>query len=127
MKNHYQSLKGINHSEPETTFRYISIAEIFHAVDEIPQESLREFMGEFWVPVAKMASNLPEARFVKDARRDVGRSSGYPLLMFLVDYSGSLGDSDIDCVDCLKERGISGVLAGPLAHIARVPVDGLQR
>ena len=93
---------------------------IFHAVDEIPQESLREFMGEFWVPVAKMASNLPEARFsVGDAPRDAGRESGYPLLMFLVDYSGSIGDSDMYCVESL-EAGWQSQIPLKLPRIGRI-------
>ncbi|NER37919.1 MAG: hypothetical protein F6J93_28825 [Oscillatoria sp. SIO1A7] len=75
--------------------------------EEIPQESLSELIEEFWAPVAKMASNRPEARFsVGDAislgKAQERRSPVHPLLMFLVDESGNLRDSGINCVESLE-------------------------
>lgn len=80
---------------------------IFRSFEEIPKESLSELIEEFWVPVAKIASNRLEAQFsVGDAisfgKVQETREPVHPLLMFLVDESGNLRDSGINCVESLE-------------------------
>ncbi|MBR8840086.1 MAG: hypothetical protein DSM106950_40360 [Stigonema ocellatum SAG 48.90 = DSM 106950] len=55
---------------------------IFHDVDCMPQDYLREFIQDFWLPLATQA------------RESVSQSRKFRLLMFFVDYEGCVGNRD---------------------------------
>lgn len=60
-----------------------------HDVDCLPESALQELIQEFWLPIAEKA-------------RDVNnKSSPYRLLMFLVDYQGTVESSSAEFVDKL--------------------------
>ncbi len=63
---------------------------VFQNVDQMPQEYMNQFLCEFWLPLVKISGNCSP------------RSSGYRLLMFLVDYSGCVEQWKIDCVEALN-------------------------
>ncbi|MDZ7959534.1 MAG: trypsin-like peptidase domain-containing protein [Aulosira sp. DedQUE10] len=56
-----------------------NIILIFHEVNWLPKESLKELIHNFWLPLAKEIQNS-SSTFIKSK-----------LLMFLVDYEGSVG------------------------------------
>ncbi|PSB54106.1 hypothetical protein C7B67_00085 [filamentous cyanobacterium Phorm 6] len=60
-----------------------TVVLIFDRLDEMPEECMSQFMGQFWLPLVKSVSGVTQS------------PSG--LLMFLIDHSGYVEESD--CVD----------------------------
>ncbi len=62
---------------------------VFQNLDQMPQEYMSQFLCEFWLPLVEISGNCSP------------RLGHYRLLMFLVDYSGSVEQWKIDCVEAL--------------------------
>ena len=60
-----------------------TVVLIFDRLDEMPEECMSQFLGQFWLPLVKSASGIIQ--------------SPSRLLMFLIDHSGCVEESD--CVD----------------------------
>ncbi len=60
-----------------------TVVLIFDRLDEMPEECMSQFLGQFWLPLVKSASGLIQ--------------SPSRLLMFLIDHSGCV--EEWDCVD----------------------------
>ncbi len=66
-----------------TSWKTQPVVMIFNNVDQMPEDYLREFVGEFWCPLVKDLHNSPSL------------PSDHPLLMFLVDNGGDVDAWDI--------------------------------
>lgn len=60
-----------------------TVVLIFDRLDEMPEECMSQFLGQFWLPLVKSVSGIIQ--------------SPSRLLMFLIDHSGCVEESD--CVD----------------------------
>lgn len=72
-----------------------NIILIFHEVNWLPQESLKELIQNFWLPLAK------------EIKSSSSKSIRCKLLMFLVDYEGSVGSLGDFFVGQLNSEGQS--------------------
>ena len=66
-----------------------TVVLIFHNVDTIDAQYMREFIQGFWLPLVERAMNVP------------CRSPYYRLLMFLIDNNGCVDTWNFDCVEQL--------------------------
>lgn len=62
---------------------------IFNDINLMPKDHLEKLIGEFWKPLANKAIKLANQAIKADSG-----ASNYKLLMFLVDYDGSVGNLD---------------------------------
>ena len=73
-----------------------SVILVFHDVDCMPQEYLQQLIQDFWLPLAT------QAREVVSQTRNYPQTNNYQLLMFLVDYEGSVGKQNTLFVEKLE-------------------------
>ncbi|WP_377474104.1 MAG: CHAT domain-containing protein [Microcoleus anatoxicus] len=64
-----------------------TVVLIFDRLDEMPEECMSQFMGQFWLPLVKSVSGVTQ--------------SPSRLLMFLIDHSGCVEDWNLDFAETL--------------------------